>query len=109
MQQTIPFSVQQTEIELQDYLLDLDEASAYEDETLFKINKMQVLPYELDSTAQMDITFEMDLSQNMIMRKYYNFFDYLAEIGGLKGSIFMIFMWFLSICNHNMIDNFMVS
>ena len=64
--------------------------------------------YELDKFTQLDVTIEMDFSQIVLTRQYYSVLDYLSDIGGFKSSFITVIIWFMTMSNHNMIDNFMV-
>ena len=59
-QQTIPYRISKTQVELQDEHVDLDDLTLIEDDTVFKLDKLANQPYEKDKIVQMDVTIELN-------------------------------------------------
>lgn len=84
--------------------------TAYEDDTLFKFEKLSTQPYEKENQfVQMDITIEMNLDLTVIERKGYTFLDLLSDIGGVQSILLSSFSILVGIWNYNYIDDYMAS
>ena len=57
----------------------------------------------------MNISFELDLDQILIIRKCYSFLDLLSDMGGIVGILMGFFSSVVSCFNFNNFDNYMVS
>lgn len=62
-QTTIPFEVRTTKLLLQDEVINLDDFTELEDETVFRLEQLPSRSYEKDYDVQLDITVEMNLNQ----------------------------------------------
>ena len=62
MQTLIPFKVSATLLLLQDEIVNLDDMTELEDETVFRLDEMPIRSYEKDYDVQLDITVEMNLN-----------------------------------------------
>ena len=51
----------------------------------------------------------MSLDQILIERTGYTVLDILSDVGGLQGIFVSVIMLFLSVLNHNDLDNYLVS
>ena len=63
IQQTIPFKISTTEVILQDALINLDDLTELNNDSVFKMEQKPVMPYEKETYVRMDITVEMNLNQ----------------------------------------------
>ena len=61
----------------------MDDLTQLTDATVFKIEGQPLRSYEKDYDAQMDITIEMNLDQNVISRDGYTILDWISDIGGM--------------------------
>ena len=76
---------------------------------MFELKAQPKRSYEKDSVVQMDITIELDLDRQFIIRKCYSFLDLLSEVGGMIGILMAILTSVVSCFNYNNFDNYMVS
>lgn len=51
----------------------------------------------------------MSLDQTLIERTGYTVLDILSDVGGLQGIFVSVIFLFLSVLNHNDLDNYLVS
>ena len=51
----------------------------------------------------------MSLNQTLIERTGYTVLDILSDVGGLQGILVSVIFLFLSVLNHNDLDNYLVS
>ena len=82
MQETIPFKVLQTKLELQDYLINMDELTEIEDYTPFKVEEFSKMSYEKDDFTRQDVTVEMNLDLRVVSRDGYTLLDWVSDVGG---------------------------
>lgn len=83
MRQLIPFELQKTSLELQDYnFVNLEDFTEIEFDHLFKLNKKEMMPYEQNTNIWVEITFERDLAVWIYERSVYTAFDMLSDVGG---------------------------
>ena len=82
MQETTPFKVLQTKLELQDYIINMDELTEIEDFSPFKVEEMSKMPYEKDDFTRQDVTIEMNLDLRVISRDGYTLLDWVSDVGG---------------------------
>ena len=94
---------------MQDEIENLDDFTELEDTSVFKLEMANPKPYEKDYNAQMDITIEMNLDQEVIARTGYTFLDYLSDIGGIMGILFSGVAYLMGAWNFNNFDNYMVT
>ena len=57
----------------------------------------------------MDITIEMNLDQLVVARAGYTILDLISDIGGMQGMLISAAAFFLTIWNHNHMENFLVT
>ena len=48
--------------------------------------------YDYDDSVQIAVTYELNRDLKIIRRKVYGFLDLLADLGGLSGSLYSIFL-----------------
>ena len=106
---TIPFEVRTTKLLLQDEVINLDEITELEDETVFHLEQMPQRSYEKDEDVQLDITVEMNLNQLVIARDGYTLLDFISDIGGMQGMMLSGAALILLMWNFNYLENFLVS
>ena len=107
--QSIPFKISQTKVILQDEILNLDDLTEIENESIFKLEMQPIRPYEKDYDVQMEFTIEMNLDLLVIARSGYTFLDWMSDIGGMQGILMSGIAYLMAICNFNHFDNFMVT
>ena len=83
MRTTIPFKISQARLFLQDLIINLDDFTMLENETIFSLEQLPLISFEKNSWTQVDITIEMNLDEKMIARDGYTILDYLSDIGGM--------------------------
>ena len=106
---SINYDVARTHLFLQDQSLNLDDLTELENAKIFKIDQKSTFSYEKDYQAQMDLTIEYNLNQTIIARDGYTYFDILSDVGGMQSILMSFIAIFISVWNHNMLDNFLVS
>ena len=92
----VPYSIQKTEIELQDGYINLDELTVLEDSSLFTLNKQQTRAFEKKENTVMAISFELDSDLSKIEREYDTIAGALGDIGGLEAILLTIFSLIIS-------------
>ena len=105
----MPFKVSITKLLLQDEILNLDDLTEIEDDTVFALEQLPTKSYEKDYDVQLDITIEMNLDQLVIARDGYTFLDFVSDIGGMQGMLISGCAFVLTIYNYGHLDNFLVS
>lgn len=81
----------------------------HEEEGLFAINPLSIMPYEKKDSVWVSVTIERDLHLTELQRTTYNFFDFVSDLGGLSGFLFPFFAVVVNIWSFNSFDNTMVS
>ena len=83
MRTTIPFKISQARLFLQDLIINLDDFTMLENETIFSLEQLPLISFEKNSWTQVDITIEMNMDEMVIARDGYTILDYLSDIGGM--------------------------
>lgn len=110
VRQIVPHKIAKTNLELQDYdTIMLDKVTLIPMNSLFRLEKQEVLPYERLDNTWVSVTIERDLNMMHYERKVFTIFDMLSDIGGLTGIIATMFGIICAAWNYNAFDNFMVS
>ena len=65
--------------------------------------------YELDDIVVMEISIEMSLDLEVIVRNSFTIMDLLSDIGGIEIILSLAFGFLVSILNHGYFDTFMAS
>ena len=77
-------------------------------DTVFRMVDKPIQSYERpDSSVQMDVTIERNLSLVKISRDGYTFLDWISDIGGIQGILISTIAIFMGIWNYNSLDNFL--
>ena len=100
------------EAELQDYYLDADSLTAYEDETVFDVKQGQPRIYGLVSEASwppMMFSFQMSMSKQILKRSHYSLLDYLSDIGGMQSLLLVSFGFLNAILNSQNSEELLIS
>ena len=108
-QTTIPFEIRTTKLLLQDEVINLDDFTELEDETVFRFEQLPSRSYEKDYDVQLDITVEMNLNQVQIARDGYTVLDFISDIGGMQGILLSGCALVLLMWNYAYLENFLVS
>ena len=66
------------------------------------------MPYEKSGDHWCMVTIERELAVRHYERRVYTTFMMLSEVGGLTGILTFLFMFFSSVWNYNVFDNYMV-
>ena len=102
--------MQKTTLELQDYLsVNLDKYTKIEYDSLFKLSRKDVMPYEKSDNTWVSVTIERDLDLWHYERSVYTMLDLLSDVGGFHGMLILILALVASAWSYNSLDNFMVS
>ena len=102
IKQVIPFKIQRTHLELQDYQhVMLGEITEIEMDNLFRLEKKQPMPYEFNDGVWISVTIEMSLDLFKYDRQMYTIFDMLSDIGGLSGIMITFTSIFLKVWNRH--------
>ena len=110
LREIIPLKITTTELELQDNaMIMLDAVSMIRLNDLFKVNRMEKMPYEESDRVLVTVTVEMDLTVNMYERQVYTIFQMLSDFGGLTTILGYLFFKLQGSWNYQSFDNFMVS
>ena len=89
-------------------LVNFDELTEVEDESVFKVEQMPIKSYEkLDTDVQVDITFERNLNLQRTARDGYTVLDWFSDIGGIQGILVSFAAILLGIWNYQYLENFM--
>ena len=83
----------------------MDYLTEIEDESLFKFERLPVIPYEKSKRVYLDITVEMNYDLTVIARSSYTFLDLLSDIGGIQSILMSAGALCLIILNYNHFDN----
>ena len=79
-------------------------------ETVFSLVGQPAISYERpDTSVQVDITVEMDLTLTGLSRDGYTFLDWISDIGGIQGIFISVIALLLSLWNYNHLDNFLAT
>ena len=109
MQTLIPFKVSATLLLLQDEIVNFDDMTELEDETVFRLDELPIRSYEKDFDVQLDITVEMNLNQLVISRDGYTILDFISDMGGMQGMLMSGCAMVVMIWNYHYNENFLVS
>ena len=109
VRKTYPFSIDSSELVLQDEYINLDDITKLTDVDPFKLNEIPTKSYEADSLTLMDITFERNLDLLVIARAGYTVLDLISDIGGILGILMSAAGTFLFAWGYNSFDNYMVT
>ena len=82
-QVSLPHQLSQTQLYLQDAVINLDDLTELADASIFKLDQLPSSSYEKDYSAQFDFTVQINPSQIVISRDGYTFLDLLSDIGGI--------------------------
>ena len=82
IQQEAVYKVSRTELQLQDLHIDLDEVTELVDSSAFKLEQVQMRPFEWSPATVMALSIEMRLDQLVISRETVTVMDVIADIGG---------------------------
>ena len=63
-------------------MIDLDDLTELENDTLFEFEKLPTRP-NFEKNSPLAISVEMNLDINAITRQTYTVLDYLSDIGGI--------------------------
>ena len=98
-------------LELQDSTwLNFDKLTENEIPYVFRLQSLPVQSYErADPYVQVSITLQRDLNLTEISRDGYTLLDWFSDIGGIQGILISCIAIFLSVWNHNALDNFLAS
>ena len=110
MRQIIPFKISNTYLELQDFdTMQLDYITRIDIDSLFRIEKQEVMPYEKFDNTWISVTIERSLNMMHYERKVYTGLELLSDVGGFNGMLLLLFGVISNIWNFNNFDNFMVT
>ena len=90
-------------------MVDLDDLTLIEDDTIFKLVKMTNLPYEKDRNVQMSVTIEMSLELLVVARTGYTFLDVLSDVGGIQSLLMTTTTLWIGVWNYRHFDNYRAS
>ena len=108
MKVTLPYKLTQTDLELQDLLLDLDQLTVMKDKTVFELEPMAPRPWGFDQNVLQNISIEMNLDLKYLSRDGYTVLDLLSDIGGIQGLLFSFAAIFVGFINYNQVENHLV-
>jgi len=108
-QETTPYKVSKTYLELQDESLNLDQVTLINDEALFKVEVLPTRPYTKDFNAMMDVTIEMNSDLVVIQRNGYTIFDLMSDTGGVQSILFSSTALLIGFFNYQHFDTYMAS
>ena len=83
MNSQLPFKISTTRLLLQDEIINLDQLTELDDESVFTLERLPTKSYEKDFDVQLDITIEMNLDQVVVSREGYTLLDLFADTGGM--------------------------
>ena len=109
IRQTLPYKIDSTELELQDFdVIMLDKHTRIEMTELFRVTKQAVISYERTDNTWFSISFERNLNLMTYQRTVYTLFELLSDIGGFSGLLYSICAMITFAWNFNSFENFMV-
>ena len=88
--------------------VDFDSLTQIKDDSIFMLEKMDDRSYEKDYHAQFDLWIEMHLNTIEHKRTWYNFLDFVSDIGGIQSLLLSAFALLVGVWNYNMFENYMV-
>ena len=66
-------------------------------------------PYEKDYSTQMDITLEMNLDQESLLRNGYTLLDVMSDVGGMQSILVSGLSLMVGLFNYKNFDNYLVT
>ena len=90
-------------------MVDLDDLTEYEDRTPFHFSTLPNRPQERNSSIVMQMTFEVGMTQQVILRHGYTILDLLSDMGGMYSILITFFGLLLALFNYKYFDTFMAS
>ena len=105
----VPFKVEKTVLELQDYdFAMLDSITRIDIDNLFRIQKQDLLPYEKFDNTWISVTIERNLALMHYERSVYTMLELISDIGGFNGALILLLAMLARTWNFNSFDNFLV-
>ena len=92
----------------QDLPINMDKMTEFNDDAIFRLERIPQIPAEANDYVQMEISIELNLDLATINRSYYSLLDCLSDIGGLMSVILSTIAFLLIILNHQYLENYMV-
>ena len=108
--QIVPFKVENTRLELQDYdTAMLDAVTRININNIFRLKKQEVMPYEKEDNTWLSVTIERNLDIMHYERSVYTMLELISDVGGFNGALILLLALLSQIWNFNNFDNFMVT
>ena len=89
--------------------LELGDVTLNEQEGVFTLQPLSLMPYEKKDNVWVSVTLERSLDIKELQRTTYNTFDFVSDVGGLSGALLSFFTIIVSVWNFNSMDNTMAS
>ena len=109
LREEIAYSINITELNLQDILWQWFGWTREEHEDMFIIKEMKKRPYEYVNRVHIQLAYELNLDLTVIDRQVYSILDWLGDIGGLGEALFFIGGGILGILRYGQLDQMLVS
>ena len=110
IRQIVPFKVEKTRLELQDYdTAMLDDLTRININNIFRLKKQDVLPYEKEDNTWLSVTIERNLDIMHYERSVYTMLELISDVGGFNGALILLLALLSQIWNFNNFENFMVT
>ena len=97
-------------LELQDSdMAMLDEVTRIDIDSLFRLKRQDLLPYEREDNTWFSVTIERNLDIMHFERSVYTMLELISDVGGFNGALILLLALLSQIWNFNNFDNFMVT
>ena len=108
-QQSLPFKVQTSRINLQDHFVNFDSLTELENDKVFSLVEMRQRPAQWDDDIIMNISFELSLDLLIVLRDGYTIIDIISDLGGINAVCMVVFPMIINLFKGQSLDKYLVS
>ena len=103
-QVSVPFKVQSSRINLQDYFVNFDSLTELENDRVFGLQELPLRPAEWDENVIINIQFEVSLDLMIVIRDGYTVIDILSDLGGINAVFMVVFPMIIQVIQSHRLD-----
>lgn len=88
--------------------MNFEDFTAFEDSSLFTIEKAEVRGDQWEDDIMMSLSFKMSDEKNQIYREHESLLDALGQVGGLEAILFSIFSFLVDPISKGKYDSYLI-